>query len=468
MRVIAHYIFSILAMSVYGGRVCPFVASLDFMGWLGLLVSVFAVLAVVRSFLVGRFLPGLPYESQTRTQLFLELLLFLVAGVAIAAYNATFHDFPVGSGFKMLLGCMTLGFFAATDLALERERKISETLGRTGQEIKLDEKYFPLTAKFLLVAILTVLLMTAVIFLVISKDLWWIVEVGAARLSEARKAVLLELVYVGGVVLMEIINLIISYSMNLKLFFGNQNSVLSAVAGGNLTCRVPVGTKDEFGVMARYTNKMIMDLDERNKTLRETQLEIVKRLGRAAEYRDNETGLHVIRMSLFSARLGKAAGLKEEECEMLLQASPMHDIGKIGIPDHVLLKPGKLDDKEWEIMKTHAEIGTEILKGSKSDLLKMAETIALTHQEKWDGSGYPKGLKGKEIPLEGRISAICDVFDALTSVRPYKKAWSVEDAMALLEKEKGKHFDPELVPLFKQILPEIVAIKEKYSENHDA
>jgi putative two-component system response regulator len=119
-------------------------------------------------------------------------------------------------------------------------------------------------------------------------------------------------------------------------------------------------------------------------------------------------------------------------------------------------------------MKTHAEIGTEILKGSKSDLLKMAETIALTHQEKWDGSGYPRGLKGKEIPLEGRISAICDVFDALTSVRPYKKAWSVEEAMALLEKEKGKHFDPDLVPLFKQILPEIVAIKEKYSENHGA
>lgn len=467
MRVLAHYVFSIAVMGIYGGAVCPFIATLSVVGWLVLLAVVFGFALSVRLALDKHLLSRLPYESQTRTQFFLEMALFFAAGLVITIYNMAFHDFPAGSGAKMILGCMALGFFASADLALERERKISEALARAGREIWLDEKYFPLTVKFSLVAIATVVIMTAVTYLMIAKDLWWIVrEVGPDRLLFARRAVLGELVFVGGVILAEIINLITSYSHNLKLFFGNQNSALIAVAGGNLQIRVPVGTQDEFGVMASYTNKMIADLDERNRALRETQLEIVKRLGRAAEYRDNETGLHVIRMSLFSAHLGKAAELSDEECEMLLQASPMHDIGKIGIPDHILLKPAKLDDKEWEIMKTHTEIGKEILKGSKSPLLKMAEAIAITHQEKWDGSGYPRGLKGEAIPLVGRICAICDVFDALTSVRPYKKAWSVEEAMALLEKESGKHFDPELVPLFKQVLPKILEIKEKYSESH--
>lgn len=468
MRTVIHYVFTVFVMSFYGGKVCPYIDKMDLAGWLGLLIVIFGAIFFARRFLVDRALLKLPYESQTKTQFFLELILFFIAGAAITVHNALVHNFPVGSGLKMVLGCVALGFFAAVDLALEREREISGIFARTGREIKLREKFFPLTAKFSLVAILTVVFMMSIVYRVMDKDLIWIVNVGSGRLLEAKKSVLLELIYISIVGLVEIVNLIISYLSNLKMFFSNQNAVLTAVAAGNLESRVPVGTNDEFGVMARYTNKMIRDLDARNKALHETQLEIVKRLGRAAEYRDNETGLHVIRMSLFSARLGKAAGLNEKECEMLLNASPMHDIGKIGIPDHILLKPGKLDEKEFKIMKTHAEIGTEILRGSNSDLLKLAESIALTHQEKWDGSGYPRGLKGEEIPLAGRITAICDVFDALTSVRPYKKAWSVEDAVGLIEQEKGRHFDPNLVPLFKQVLPEILQIKEKYAEKHSA
>ena len=149
---------------------------------------------------------------------------------------------------------------------------------------------------------------------------------------------------------------------------------------------------------------------------------------------------------------------------MLLNASPMHDIGKIGIPDHILLKPGKLDPHEWEIMKTHSAIGAEILSGDDSELLKMASIIALSHHEKWDGGGYPNNLKGEEIPLVGRIVAIADVFDALTSVRPYKEAWTLAATMEYIDGNRGKHFDPRLVDIFHQRFAEILAIKNSYAE----
>jgi putative two-component system response regulator len=156
--------------------------------------------------------------------------------------------------------------------------------------------------------------------------------------------------------------------------------------------------------------------------------------------------------------------MTEDEANLLLNASPMHDIGKIGIPDGILLKPGKLDPEEWEIMQTHAQIGANILAEDDSELLCMAREIALTHHEKWDGSGYPNGLKGEAIPLVGRITALADVFDALTSERPYKKAWNINDAVELIQSESGKHFDPSLVAHFLELLPEIVVIRDQYAE----
>ncbi|OYT70060.1 MAG: two-component system response regulator [Chloracidobacterium sp. CP2_5A] len=216
---------------------------------------------------------------------------------------------------------------------------------------------------------------------------------------------------------------------------------------------------------AREQNRILEEkVRERTHQLRETQLEIVRRLGRAAEYRDNVTGMHVIRMSHYCAELARAIGWEEEACEMLLHASPMHDIGKIGIPDRILLKEGKLTDEEWEVMKSHAAIGAELLSGSTSPLMQMAMEIALSHHEKWDGSGYPRGLKGENIPIVGRIVALCDVFDALTTERPYKQAWPVEDVVAELERQSGRHFDPKLVETFKLILPRILQIRERYTE----
>ncbi len=194
---------------------------------------------------------------------------------------------------------------------------------------------------------------------------------------------------------------------------------------------------------------------DRTEELRETQLEIVRRLGQAAESRDGETGLHIERMSRLCQRLGRRAGMSVEEAELLRHASLMHDVGKIGIPDRVLLKEGSFTPEEWETMKSHTTIGAVILAGSRSPLVRMAETIALTHHERWDGSGYPAGLRGKEIPLVGRICAICDVFDALLSRRPYKEAWSLPAAVAEIGRQSGKHFDPRLVEAFLALVPEL-------------
>ena len=218
--------------------------------------------------------------------------------------------------------------------------------------------------------------------------------------------------------------------------------------------------------LSLYDEKRLLDemVKERTQELDQTRLQIIQRLGRAAEYKDNETGIHVMRMSHYSQLLGLANGMSEDEAELLLNAAPMHDIGKIGIPDKILLKPGELDAKEWEIMKTHPQMGEEILGSHNSVLLNLARDIALTHHEKWDGSGYPNGLKGEDIPVYARIVAIADTFDALTTVRPYKQAWLVADAIDLLKKEAGSHFDPELVDKFLSIMPQIIEIKDKYAE----
>ncbi len=203
---------------------------------------------------------------------------------------------------------------------------------------------------------------------------------------------------------------------------------------------------------------------ERTKELNESRLEIIRRLAQAAECRDDDTGKHIIRMSYYCAKLAEAMGWDDDECDLILSASPLHDVGKIGIPDSILLKPAKLTPEEFEVMKTHTTIGAKLLSGSNSEIMKAAELIAWTHHEKWDGTGYPRQLKGDQIPLMGQISSVCDVFDALTSSRPYKKAWTIDRAIEEMTSQKGKHFHADLVEKFKEILPEIRKIKKEHSD----
>ncbi len=196
-----------------------------------------------------------------------------------------------------------------------------------------------------------------------------------------------------------------------------------------------------------------------------SRTEVIKHLARAAEFKDNETGFHVQRVGRYSHLLAQKVINDIDFADMIFEAALMHDIGKIGIPDHILLKQGRLTPDELDIMRTHAEIGAAIIEPNQPGVLGVAYNIALNHHEKWDGSGYPAGLKGEDIPIEGRIVAIVDVFDALTSERPYKKSWSIDDAVQLLVDGKGTHFDSHLVTEFVKILPQIIEVKEKYSDN---
>jgi putative two-component system response regulator len=206
----------------------------------------------------------------------------------------------------------------------------------------------------------------------------------------------------------------------------------------------------------------------RTAELQTTRLQIIRRLGRAAEFKDNETGNHVIRMSHYARLIAQHLGMGSNQVDLLFNAAPMHDVGKIGIPDNILLKPGKLDEVEWEVMRQHPVMGAKILGEHKDELLQAAHSVALTHHEKWDGTGYPHGLIGQEIPIFGRIVSIADVFDALTSERPYKKAWTVEAALQTLKDGAGKHFDPGLIQPFMAALPEILKIKTQYAEENGA
>ena len=205
--------------------------------------------------------------------------------------------------------------------------------------------------------------------------------------------------------------------------------------------------------------KALEETAEAQRRTYEAHLETIHRLAVAAEYRDEHTAAHIHRMSRYSALLARRFNLPPGEEELILHASPMHDVGKIGIPDAMLLKPGKLTGEEWVVMKEHSIIGSRILSGSSSELLGAGEIIALSHHEKWDGSGYPRGLAGEDIPLLGRICAVADVFDALTSERPYKEAFSNEKALTIMKEGRDTHFDPELLDLFVEHLEEVVAIQ---------
>ncbi|MGE5476898.1 MAG: HD-GYP domain-containing protein [Bacteroidales bacterium] len=203
-------------------------------------------------------------------------------------------------------------------------------------------------------------------------------------------------------------------------------------------------------------------------TVIEREQELILRLSKAAEFRDPETGAHIVRMARYSELIARRMGLEPEFCDLILKAAPMHDLGKLGIPDGILLKPGKLTEEEFSVMTKHPLIGHEILSNSDSQLIQLGAEIALSHHEKFDGTGYPNKLAGEAIPLSGRIVAVADVFDALTSERPYKAAWPVEKARALLEENSGSHFDPACVAAFLAEWDQVLRIRAEIADDAEA
>ena len=218
----------------------------------------------------------------------------------------------------------------------------------------------------------------------------------------------------------------------------------------------------EYIAIRRDVTEMVL----LNEEIKETQRELIYRMGEAVESRSKESGHHIQRVAHYSRLLAQVCGLSNEECEIIFVASTMHDIGKISIPDAILLKPGALNKEEWSTMKTHAEVGYKILQGSERPLLKMAATVAYEHHEHFDGNGYPRGIKGHDISIYGRIVAIADVFDALATDRIYKKAWPLDEIVTYLKTQSGKQFDPELIELFVNYLDQFIEIKNRFKDTH--
>jgi response regulator RpfG family c-di-GMP phosphodiesterase len=216
--------------------------------------------------------------------------------------------------------------------------------------------------------------------------------------------------------------------------------------------------------MANRNRELAEEVRKATAEIRAREQELLFRMSRAAEFRDPETGAHIQRMAHYSALIAARLGLSAADQELLLQAAPMHDVGKIGIPDYILLKPGRLTPEEFEVMKNHARLGHDLLQNSGSTILQAGAEIAISHHEKFDGSGYPHGLAGEAIPLFGRIVAVADVFDALTSERPYKKAWEFDRARAFLHEGRGQHFDPACVDAFIAAWDDVVAVHERFRD----
>ena len=473
-----HYITGCLALTVYGGQVCPFLDSFSIWQLLINLGIAYIIQYFIRIQLKKRVIDQFEYKRQSRVLFQMELGLFIINGLILTIFNTLYYEFPISSGLKLVLANAMLGFFAAIDLSLEKEWKLSQFFAQSGQTMELDDHYFSQPKKLTLFSTSMVLFITAVVFLIVNKDIDWIRQIGInVSLPRAQFLILMELGFVAGIILLHLFNIIRSYSRNLELFFKKETQALQKATNGNFDTRVPVASNDEFGIMAKYTNAMILGLKKRTDELQQTQDVTIRALASLAETRDNETGNHILRTQRYMREL--AEHLKDKEgfkdflddvsIELLYKSAPLHDIGKVGIPDHILLKPGKLTVEEFKIMKTHAELGSKALRVAEKELgknsfLKFAREIAITHHEKWDGSGYPNQLSGESIPLSGRLMAVADVYDALISKRVYKPGFTHDKACKIIYEGSGTHFDPKIVEAFKQIESKLKEIASHFKD----
>lgn len=477
-RRVMHYITTFVILIIYGGQVCPFLESLTLLQLAAPIAAALFLIFVIQVAFLNKIVSKADFKVQSRLVFKFEAGLFIAAGLVVTAFNSIFYGFPVESGFKLVIALSLLGFFTAIDLSLFKEWELSIHIEQSGKWIEPDDQYFSQPRKLILFASVSIIFMAGVIFLVINKDLDWLILVGKnISLEYAQRLILLEVGFVVLILLFHIFNVIYSYSRNLQYFLSKETTVLERATRGKFDLFVPVSSNDEFGVMAKYTNLMIKGLKQRTEELQQTQDITILSLASLAETRDNETGNHILRTQRYVRILAEYLkdkpdfkdGLDIETIDLLYKSSPLHDIGKVGIPDKILLKPGKLTDEEFEIMKTHATLGGETLKiaekrlGSNS-FLGLAQEIARTHHEKWDGTGYPKGLKNGEIPVSGRLMAVADVYDALISKRIYKSAFSHQKAREIISDWRGKNFDPRMVDAFFAIEDQFQQIAEEFQD----
>ena len=481
MRATLHYLAMMVVMPVYGIQVCPFIETLNPIEVIVSIDGLLLLMFLARRALVVRMADPAPLAGQAWRVFVLELSLLTTAGLVLSAFNMVVHDFPLVSGFKVIVGIVAMGFFASADLALERERLIACKVEREGLILVPSGDFFPLTSKLAFSAGTCILVLAGVFALLVIKDLDWLVEVGSTiTLREARLSILKELGFVLLVALPETTNIILSFSRNLNMFLMRENAVLERVTAGHYDTHVPISSNDEFGIMALHTNEMIQRIRARTNELNRTRDVTILTLASLAETRDNETGAHILRTQRYVKALAErlrthprfASALDDETIDQLYKSAPLHDIGKVGIPDSILLKPGKLTDEEFTVMKGHAKIGADALEISEKEFgsnsfLRLAREISLTHHEKWDGSGYPAGLRGDEIPVSGRLMAVADVYDALISKRVYKPAFSHEKAMEIIREGRGRHFDPDVIAAMEAIEETFRKIATDFGDSRD-
>ncbi len=473
--VLKHYVVFLTVYCIYGYQVCPYLDDLT-------LFQIFtpAYCAVMFHFCLraGAVWVLNAQASAPRTsQLFwLDLISFSVLGFAIAAFNFMQFSFPPISGAKVLFAFAVLGYFISVDIALRADLQRAKSLQKKNQHFDISEQFMPYQTRFVLFSIVNIAIVGITALLVALKDLIW------ARNLEmddgmVQAIVLLDISCVMGIVFGYNFVVIRRFGAKISYSLSEETRALEAVKRGELSSQVTVFSNDEFGHLASLTNLTIRRLRALVEEVSGSRSAIIRCLVSLSSKRDEETGLHLVRTQIYTRLLAEALQktpkyqdlLTPSVIETIVEAAPLHDIGKVGIPDAVLRKPGKLTDEEFVIMKTHAALGAEALEDAElsaggNAFLRVAAEIARSHHEKWDGSGYPSGLSGEAIPLSARIMAVSDVYDALRSKRVYKAAKSHSEARKIILDGAGSHFDPDLVEAFLAQEEEIKAIAAELSD----
>ncbi|MAD41364.1 MAG: hypothetical protein CL623_03125 [Arcobacter sp.] len=453
-------LFTLLFLQNFCSNICEFIDGLMPNQVLRNLFIVFIIHTIFREFLYWKFKNKKENLSLPRQAYFLSIISWIFAGfAAFSLHLYLYPDFPVLSHLRIFLSYIILG--AAILAQLEyilfelRYKKISNNTNYTFFNEKISRRIIETFLIFTISPIVTLLL------IILRYNTEGIIS----------QEVTIDMLYIGGLMIFIALVLAVTFGNILKsdtkTIIKNINSVQSGKYNNTQTINRP----DELGEisfaikdMSESIQKGIEQIEELHGEITNTQKEIIYTMGEIAETRSKETGNHVKRVAEYSYLLAIKVGLSEEEASILKLASPMHDIGKVGIPDNILNKPGKLTFEEFEVMKTHAQLGYEMLRHSKKPILQAASIVAKEHHEKYNGSGYPKGLKEKEIHIFARITAVADVFDALGSDRVYKKAWEDEKIFKLFNEEKGKHFDPDIIELFFANIDEISKIRDMFKD----
>ena len=451
---------SIIFLQTFCTNVCPFIDGLQHDKLFRNLFIIFILQLVYREFLYTYFKESRKNLSLPRQAYFLSIISWILAGFsAFILHNILYPDFPLSSHFRIFSSYLTLGAGILAQLEYiifeKRYKELSKDKVFTIFNEKISQRIIETFLIFTITPIITILLIIG--------------RYNHDNIIDSQ--VTLEVFYIGLLMIISAVILAISFGKILKedtkIIIGN----IKNIENGEYENTSIINRPDELGEISYAMKNMsssikdgIHQIESLSDEIINTQKEIIYTMGEIAETRSKETGNHVKRVAEYSKLIALKLGINEQEAEMLKLASPMHDIGKVGIPDNILNKPGKHTFEEFEIMKTHAQLGYEMLKHSTKPILQAAAIVAREHHEKYNAKGYPKGLRGEEIHIFARITAVADVFDALGSDRVYKKAWEDEKIFELFNSEKGEHFDPKIIDVFFENIEEIKVIREKFKD----